>query len=264
VSGAPSSTRRRGASPAVRVPVDSTGYIADTISFSIVDGPGNRFVVFLQGCNFDCAACHNPQTIPGYGRVDCHHPEHRTVHDLLAEIRRAAPFISGVTVSGGEATQQPNFLHDLFVAIKGDDDLARLSCMVDSNGACELEVWDRLAPLMDGAMVDLKHLDDDAHRAMTGQSNRQVLASIEHLQHLGQLYEVRLLLVVGVNDDPEVVRGTGEYLASVDPGMRVKLIAFRRHGARDHDPPLIEPTPDQLESAADILRALAPFDLTLI
>jgi pyruvate formate lyase activating enzyme len=246
------------------VRVESTGYIADTIPFSNVDGPGNRFVVFLQGCNFDCAACHNPQTIPGHGGVEGHHPEHRTVHDLLADIRRAAPFISGVTVSGGEATQQPNFLHDLFAAIKRDDELAGLTCMVDSNGGCELEVWDRLAPLMDGAMVDLKNLDDDVHRAMTGQSNRQVLASIEHLQHIGQLYEVRLLLVAGVNDDPEVVRRTGEYLASVDSSMRVKLIGFRRHGARDHDPPLIEPTPDQLESAANVLRAVGSFDLTLI
>jgi pyruvate-formate lyase-activating enzyme len=78
------------------------------------------------------------------------------------------------------------------------------------------------------------------------------------------LYEVRLLLVAGVNDDPDVVRRTGEYLASVDPTMRVKLIGFRRHGTRDHDPPLVEPTPDQMDAAAGILGAVARFDLTLV
>ena len=81
--------------------------VADTIAFSDVDGPGNRFVVFLQGCNFDCVACHNPQTIPGNAAVvEGHHPHHVSVDELLVQIRRAAPFIRGITVSGGEATQQ--------------------------------------------------------------------------------------------------------------------------------------------------------------
>ena len=158
--------------------------VADTISFSSVDGPGNRFVVFLQGCNFDCVACHNPQTIPGHGSIEGHHPEHRTVDDLVAEIRTAAPFISGVTASGGEATQQAIFLHELFAAIKADDGLGGLTCMVDSNGACDLSVWDDLAPVMDGAMIDLKCLDPAIHREMTGEPNDQVLASIEHLRAL--------------------------------------------------------------------------------
>ena len=145
-----------------------TGFVADTISFSNVDGPGNRFAVFLQGCNFDCAACHNPQTIPGHGGVEGHHPTHRAVDDLLAEIRRAAPFISGVTASGGEATQQAPFLRELFAAIKADPELGGLGCMIDSNGACELSVWDDLAPVFDGAMIDLKCFDDTIHREATG------------------------------------------------------------------------------------------------
>jgi pyruvate-formate lyase-activating enzyme len=242
----------------------TTGFVADTISFSSVDGPGNRFVVFLQGCNFDCVACHNPQTIPGHGPVDDHHPEHRTVDDLLAEIRRAAPFISGVTASGGEATRQPAFLRALFTAIKEDGALARLTCLVDSNGACELAIWDELATVMDGAMIDLKCLDRQIHCEMTGHPNDQVLASIEHLHRLGRLYEVRLLLVAGVNDDRTLLRRTGEYLASIDPSMRVTLIGFRRHGARDHDPPLVEPTPEQMGTAAEIIGSTGGFSITVV
>ena len=241
-----------------------TGFVADTIAFSNVDGPGNRFAVFLQGCNFDCVACHNPQTIPGHAPIEGHHPEHRSVDELLGEIRRAAPFISGVTVSGGEATQQPAFMRELFASIKADARLARLTCFVDSNGACDLAVWDDLAPVMDGAMIDLKCLDDRIHGEMTGEPNAQVLASIEHLRRLDRLYEVRLLVVAGVNDDPDLLRRTGEWLASVDPAMRLKVIGFRRHGARDHDPPLVEPTPDELEAAAAVLRTAGNFDICLV
>jgi pyruvate-formate lyase-activating enzyme len=240
--------------------VTSTGYVAGTIAFSVVDGPGNRFTIFLQGCNFDCVACHNPQTIP---HADGTRFE-RTVDDLLTQIRRAAPFLSGVTVSGGEATQQPEFVLALFRAIKTDPALGRLTCFVDSNGACPADVWDALDPVMDGAMIDLKCLDDTIHRSMTGEPNDEVLASIRQLHTLGKLYEVRLLLLPGVNDDPALLRRTGEWLAALDPHLRLKVIGFRAHGARPHDPPLVEPTIEQREAAADVLATVAAFEICVI
>ncbi len=238
--------------PASHPPMTATvGYVADTITFSNVDGPGNRFVVFLQGCNFDCIACHNPQTIP------LAEGEHfRTnVGDLLMKIRRAEPFISGLTVSGGEATLQTDFVHALFTAVKQDRRLSRLRCFVDSNGATDTATWERLAPVTDGAMIDLKCFDDAIHTTMTGQSNEPVLRSIELLASIGRLYEVRLLIVKGVNDAPDLLRRTGEWLASVDPAMRVKVIGFRRHGTRPHDPTLTEPTPAELVDATANLQA---------
>ena len=240
------------------------GFVADTISFSNVDGPGNRFVVFLQGCNFDCVACHNPQTIPGHQPLDGFDPHHVGVDELVDQIRKAAPFIRGITASGGEATQQPAFLRALFAAVKADPELAHLTCFVDSNGATELSVWDDLTPVNDGAMIDLKCLDDDIHREMTGEPNDQMLASIVHLQRLGLLYEVRLLLLAGVNDDPELLRRTAEWLADVDRTMRIKLIGFRAHGARPHDPPLVEPTPEALLVVAQLLDGIAPFDICVV
>ncbi len=241
-----------------------TGLVADTIAFSGVDGPGNRYVLFLQGCNFDCVACHNPQTIPGHAPMEGHHPRRLTVDDVLEEIRRAAPFIRGVTVSGGEATQQPAFLHALFAAIKADDDLRNLTCFVDSNGACDHEIWSALAPVMDGAMIDLKCFDPAIHQRMTGQPNEQVLRSIEQLHGLGLLYEVRLLLVSGVNDDPELLHKTADWLAAIDPEMRIVLIGFRAHGARPQDPPLVEPTADEMQAAASVFEAVAAFGITVV
>lgn len=244
------------------------GLVADTIAFSSVDGPGNRFVVFLQGCDFDCIACHNPQTIPDYRE-----PGHevlpptvrwRSVGDLLAEVRRAAPFLSGITVSGGEATRQPEFLAALFAAVKADPELARLTCFVDSNGAAPPEVWAALAPFTDGAMIDLKCLDPAIHLRMTGRPNEPVLAGIRQLHALGLLHEVRLLLAAGLNDDEDLMRRTGEWLAALDPLPRVKLIGFRRHGTRAVARDLVEPTPGDLEVAAGRLLAVAPFELCVV
>ena len=125
-------------------------------------------------------------------------------------------------------------------------------------------MWDRLAPVIDGAMIDLKCLDPVIHEQMTGVGNAPVLASIRHLQQLGLLYEVRLLILSGVNDAPELVRATGAWLAAVDPTMRVKVIGFRSHGTRPHDPPLVEPSSAELAACADILSSVAPFDICIV
>lgn len=241
-----------------------TGLVADIVRTSVVDGPGNRFVVFLQGCNFDCVACHNPQTIPGHAPLEGHHPRRLSVPEVLEEIRAVTPFIRGVTVSGGEATQQTPFVRALFDAIKADADLAELTCFVDSNGACERTVWDKLASSMDGAMIDLKCFDPALHKRMTGKSNVQVLSSIIHLQRLGRLHEVRLLIIEGLNDGSDLIARTGAWLATIDPTMRIKVIGFRRHGTRPCDPPLREPSAHKLASIADRLSAIAPFQLQVV
>jgi len=280
------------------------GLITDTIAFSNVDGPGNRFVVFLQGCNFNCIACHNPYTINvcndcgdclatcstgalTYG-ADGHvtwneaacdgtdtciatcewdatpKARPREIASLLADIRRAAPFLSGITVSGGEATQQTEFVHALFSAIKADPVLQRLTCFVDSNGAAGRDVWSRLAPVMDGAMIDLKCLDPQTHRLMTGQPNEQVLETIRYLDALGKLYEVRLLLIPGVNDDPALLRRTADWLADLDPMMRLKLIGFRPHGVRPDERELVQPTAEQMSRYRDAFAHRSQFSICFV
>jgi pyruvate formate lyase activating enzyme len=228
---------------------DAPALLSDTIEFSAVDGPGNRFVVFLQGCNFDCQACHNPQTI-----ADTNPQARQTsVSTLIEEIRPRAPFLSGVTVSGGEPTRQPSFVADLFATIRADAELCHLTTFVDSNGSAPPSVWDDLMPVLDGAMIDLKAFDPEVHEQITGQPNMAVLTSIRHLAAHDRLYEVRLLLVPGVNDDPGVLADTAAWLGAVCPGTRLKLIGFRPHGVRAplHETPAA--TSEQMESYRDLL-----------
>ncbi|HOC14323.1 MAG TPA: YjjW family glycine radical enzyme activase [Propionicimonas sp.] len=284
--------------------VEASGLITDFIEFSAVDGPGNRFVVFTQGCNLDCVACHNPYTInPCIDCGDCvvscpsgalsldiagkvlwdadtctggdtcidvceydSTPKARTlaVADVLTRLRPAAPFLSGVTVSGGEATQQAGFVRALFAAIKADPKLSRLTCFVDSNGDTDSGDWDNLADVMDAAMIDLKCLDDVIHRRITGSSNARVLDSIRLLASRRQLYEVRLLLLAGVNDADDLLAETGRWLASVDPRMRVKVIGYRHHGVRPSPIPLREPSAEQRAHYAEIVRAQGDFEIVVV
>ena len=203
--------------------------VADVIDASYVDGPGNRYVVFLQGCTFRCVTCHNPHTIATCPTVGARWID---VADLHAEIAARAPFLSGVTVSGGEATLQWGAVHELFRRLAADPATSGLTRLVDSNGDAAPEVWDVLASSMDGAMVDLKALDPDVHRALTGHGNDRVLASIRQLHGLGQLTEVRLLVVPGENDTPEQVAATGRWLAELDPPPPIVVQGFRRAGTR--------------------------------
>ena len=272
------------------------------IEFSAVDGPGNRFVVFLQGCNFDCLACHNPYTINPCvdcgecvascpsgalgldltGRITwdaaacsggdtcievCRYdstPKARTlaVAELIEQIRPAAPFLSGVTVSGGEATAQPTFVHALFTAV--GEEFPRLTRFVDSNGDTHPDTWDLLDPVMDAAMIDLKCLDDRIHRRITGASNARVLDSIRLLAARGKLHEVRLLMLAGINDSDDLLARTGRFLASVDPGLRVKVIGFRSHGVRPSLAPLREPSAEQRAHYMDVLRSQGQFPLVVV
>ena len=279
------------------------GLVSGTIPFSSVDGPGNRFVAFLQGCDFDCIACHNPYTIHA-----CHHcgecveacpsgaltfdgaevswdagactggdaciracrydstpkARWRTVAELVDLVRGPAAFLSGVTVSGGEATLQAAFVRDFFAALKADARLGRLTCLVDSNGGAPPEVWDDLDPVMDGAMIDLKAFDDAVHRRMTGQPNAAVLRSIEHLAARGKLHEVRLLLLPGINDAPDQLAQAAAWLHGVDPGMRVKLIGFRCHGVRPVARDVPEPTAAAMVGYAAVLRAVGLTRLVVV
>lgn len=244
------------------------------LPFSCVDGPGNRLVLFLQGCNFRCPGCHNPHTmglcdhcgdcVPGCpgralamqeGRVSwqaelCTHcdrcldvcPRHASpktrqmsVAEVLALLRRYGPLLTGVTVSGGEATTQLPFVIALFTAIKAAPDLARLTCLLDSNGSLGETGWQRLLPVLDGAMIDLKGWRDSVHHSLTGYGRERVLASLQLLAQAGKLAEVRLLQVPGQSDylaaDGTLEAGLAAFLRALGP-VPIRLNGFRHHGVR--------------------------------
>ncbi|MBI5157613.1 MAG: YjjW family glycine radical enzyme activase [Acidimicrobiia bacterium] len=270
--------------------------VAGVVRSSAVDGPGNRYVLFLQGCNFDCTACHNPTTI---GRCDacgacvpvCPHgalslPEPGVVaYDpapcdrcklcvtvcpidadpairvvpvdvLVEEIRPLARFLSGVTVTGGEPTIQAGALAALFAALKADAGLGHLTTLVDTNGTLPPARWKPLLPVLDGAMVDLKAASSDLHQRLTGHDNVAVKETIRFLSSAGKLAEVRLLVVEGVTDTDEELAAWAEFVAAVDPGIPVRLMAFRHTGTRERARIWPETSPEAVDRVQERLTAL--------
>jgi pyruvate formate lyase activating enzyme len=224
--------------------------VADVVDASCVDGPGNRYVVFLQGCTFNCLTCHNPQTIACQPTAESRWID---IEELHRDIATKAGFLSGVTVSGGEATLQWEAVHELFQRLAADPLTTNLTRLVDSNGDAEPNVWNVLATSMHGAMIDLKALDPDVHLALTGRANTRVLASLRQLTALDRLAEVRLLIVPGVNDEPQQLGATARWLASLDAVPLVIVQGFRHDGTRAIAREFEEATATQLTTVEAML-----------
>ena len=268
--------------------------VSKILTYSIVDGPGNRLVIFLQGCNFNCACCHNPHTIGecnhcgecvpachvdalslvdgriAYDPLDCDHCDacldvcpisanpmvrEYSVAEILELARDHRPFLTGVTVSGGEPTMQLEFIIELFGAIKSDEELADLSCFIDSNGYLDTAGWEDVLPVTDGVMLDIKSFENPTHEALTGQRNVKSLESARILNEKGKLYELRFLLIPGQTDnDAELDRLIG-FVKELGGDVRVKLNAFQHHGVRGEALGWDKMSEAGVDSAANRLRA---------
>ncbi|MGZ8068567.1 YjjW family glycine radical enzyme activase [Aeromonas salmonicida] len=291
-----------------REPTERTATVSRWLPFSCVDGPGNRLVLFLQGCNFRCPGCHNPHTMglcdhcgdclavcpsgaltQSEGKVhwqsalctDCDacldacprsaNPKTTTmtVAEVLALLRRYGPLLTGITVSGGEATTQLPFVIALFTAIKAAPDLAHLTCLLDSNGSLAATGWQRLLPVLDGAMIDLKGWRDSVHHSLTGVGRERVLASLQLLASHGKLAELRLLHVPGRSDyldaDGKLEAALVLFLLSLGP-VPIRLNGFRQHGVRGVATSWPEAGRDELTRLARAVsdRGLGPVSLPAI
>ncbi|MDE5862482.1 MAG: pyruvate formate lyase-activating protein [Ruminococcus sp.] len=187
------------------------GHIHSTESFGTVDGPGIRFVVFFQGCPLRCKYCHNPDTW-AFGKG-----KEMTAEELMAEYDSYKEFLKsgGITATGGEPLAQPEFLAELFSLAKSK---GVHTCLDTSAGVYNPEEHSKIDEVLkytDLVMLDIKHIDPEEHKKLTGLDNKNILAFAEHLRDLNIPVWIRHVVVPEITDNDDELFRLGEYLATL-------------------------------------------------
>ena len=188
-----------------------TGRIHSTESFGTVDGPGIRYVVFFQGCPLRCRYCHNPDTWDFGGGRDV------TAEELMREYDSYKEFLTsgGITATGGEPLAQPEFLSELFRLAKSK---GVHTCLDTSAGVYSPEnsaKIDEALRYTDLVMLDIKHIDNEKHKALTGIGNTNILRFAEHLRDLDIPVWIRHVVVPDITDSHDELFRLGEYLSTL-------------------------------------------------
>ena len=239
------------------------GRIHSVESFGSADGPGVRYIVFLKGCNMRCQYCHNPDTWAKDGG------ELMTPEEVLKKALRYKTYWKekgGITVSGGEALLQIYFVTELFRLAK---EKGVNTCLDTSGNPFSLEEpfkskFDELMKYTDLFMLDIKHMDDAAHRKLTGQTNQNILEMAAYLSDHGKAMWIRHVLVPGITTEEDELYRLRSFLDTLKTVERVEVLPYHTLGVfkwkelgipyqlEGVDPP----TKEQIDRAKEILGAL--------
>lgn len=239
------------------------GRIHSVESFGSADGPGVRYIVFLKGCNMRCQYCHNPDTWAKDGG------ELMTPEEVLKKALRYKTYWKekgGITVSGGEALLQIDFVTELFRLAK---EKGVNTCLDNSGNPFSLEEpfkskFDELMKYTDLFMLDIKHMDDAAHRKLTGQTNQNILEMAAYLSDHGKAMWIRHVLVPGITTEEDELHRLRSFLDTLKTVERVEVLPYHTLGVfkwkelgipyqlEGVDPP----TKEQIDRAKEILGAL--------
>ena len=205
------------------------GFIHSTESFGTVDGPGVRFVVFLQGCPMRCQYCHNPDTWKmNSGSV-------RSAESLIREYERNAAFYAkgGITVTGGEALMQIDFLLELFRLAKEK----KIHTCLDTSGityrpgeSSYNQKLDQLMEVTDLVMLDIKHIDPEGHKLLTGHDNAGILAFARYLEQKQVPVWIRQVVVPGITDDPALLTRLGAFIGTLSNVKALDVLPYHIMG----------------------------------
>ena len=237
------------------------GRISSTESFGSVDGPGIRFIVFVQGCRYRCQYCHNPETWEQEGGYEA------TPEEIFRMAWRYRPYwkqTGGITVSGGEPLLQLEFVTELFRLAKAKG----VNTAIDTAGEPFtheepfFNAFEKLLPLTDLFLLDLKHIDPVKHIALVGASNVNTLTLAAFLSERGKRMWIRHVLVPGWTTDEADLRRLSEFIALLKTVDRVEVLpyhAMARHKYEDlHLPYRLgetpAPTAQEIARAEEILR----------
>ena len=237
------------------------GNIHSTETFGSVDGPGVRFLIFLQGCPMRCRYCHNADT---WSTRENRLMTAEELLDLAERYRSYWGDEGGITVSGGEPLLQIEFLLELFKEAKRRG----INTCLDTSGQpftrkepffsqfCELLEYTDLI------LADIKHIDKDEHRALTGRGNENILDMLGFLSQKNKPVWIRHVLVPGITDNDDHLRRTRSFIETLTNVEKIEVLPYHSLGAYKWSelgvPYTLEgvapPSPERVTNAERILR----------
>lgn len=193
-------------------------------SFGTVDGPGIRFVLFLQGCHLQCKYCHNRDT------WDMNGGEYKSLDDIFEKIMKYKNYIypnGGVTVTGGEPLLQVKFLIELFEKLKKEN----INTCIDTSGIIALTPdIKKLLSLTDLVLLDIKHIDSEKCKNLVGFSNEKELAFAKYLSDNDIHMWIRQVLVPGYTDDEQDLLKLKDFISSLNTVDKVEILPYHDMG----------------------------------
>ncbi len=192
-------------------------------TFGTHEGPGIRLVIFLQGCNLRCLYCHNPDLL------EIKNANLMSIEEIINIAKDQKEYFGtdgGITVSGGEPTLQASELIKLFIAAKKNG----INTALDTNGTIINNDVKQLYNQTDLLLLDVKHIDNQAHQKLTGFSNKNVLAMAEFREKSGKPMWLRYVLVPGINDTEKNLIDWGKYFKDYKTIKRVEILPYHTLG----------------------------------
>lgn len=237
------------------------GRIHSIETFGSVDGPGIRFVVFFKGCPMRCKFCHNPDT------WDINGSEMKTADELLSQALRYKSYWKkggGITVSGGEPLLQIDFLIEFFKKAKEKG----IHVTLDTSGSPFtrkepfLSKFNELMKVTDLVMLDIKEIDEDDHKILTGCSNSNILDMAKYLSEINKPVWIRHVLVSGMSDNDEKLIKLDKFIKTLKNVDRVEVLPYHTLGTFKWEELGIEyplkgvnpPTKERIENANKLLH----------
>ncbi|MCT4632562.1 MAG: pyruvate formate-lyase-activating protein [Firmicutes bacterium] len=235
--------------------MDRVGKIHSIETCGTVDGPGVRYVLFLSGCPLRCKYCHNPDTWAGKSNFEM------TVSEVMKDLISYKEYFGrkgGLTVSGGEATLQTEFVKELFKECKKEN----IHTCLDTSGYCNIDSVKELLEYTDLILLDIKQMDPEKHRKLTGVRNEKILEFAKYLEKENIDTWIRYVLVPGHTDDMDDVDKLKNFIKDMDNVKKVEVLPYHRLGVEKWNQlgldyqleGVLEPSEESVEKVSALLN----------
>lgn len=200
------------------------GKVHSIETFGTVDGPGIRYIVFLQGCPLRCKYCHNRDTWNKNGGTE------KTAEEVIQDALKYKTYMEfsggGITVSGGEATAQPEFLYELFKLAKENG----LTTCLDTSGCTKASDISDILDITDTVLLDLKHMIPENAKDLAGIDINTAIDFARYLDEKNIPVWIRHVLVPGVTDSEENLNKMGEFVSTLKNVDRFEILPYHTLG----------------------------------